>query len=92
MKAIRFLLGFGVGIGLGVLFAPVRGEATRHELAHKARHLVEIPKRHLRESLEQAANAAEEKAGDIGSRIGRQAAEAAVESVKKEILGEDKSA
>jgi hypothetical protein len=31
-------------------------------------------------------------AGDVGEKVGRQAAEAAVEAVRKDVLGKEKSA
>lgn len=84
---MRFLWGLGVGLGLGLLFAPAPGEETRQKLSDKAQAWMRVPQ----EKMEQAADAAKEKAGDLGSRIGRQAAQAAVESVREEVLG-DKTA
>ena len=34
-----FLIGLGIGVGLGVLFAPMSGEETRNNLADRASDL-----------------------------------------------------
>ena len=44
-----FLFGLGVGIGLGVLFAPMSGEQTRSNLSDRAGELANS----ARESVEQ---------------------------------------
>lgn len=85
---MKFLLGFGVGAVLGILFAPARGEQTRAELAEKARQLIRVPRQRAHEKLEQAAERAREEAGEVGSRVGRQAAEAAVKTVTSNLLGD----
>ena len=36
-----FLVGLGVGLGLGVLFAPMSGEETRNNLAQRASDLAD---------------------------------------------------
>ncbi len=92
MKLTQFLLGFGIGMGLGVMLAPARGEETRHSVAQKARELIEMPQRKIQEKLNQAAESAKETAGDVGEKVGRQAAEAAVEAVRKDVLGKNKPA
>lgn len=50
MKA--FLSGLGIGIGLGLLFAPMSGEETRTNLADRANDL----KNSARETYEQNRN------------------------------------
>ncbi len=42
MKA--FLIGLGIGVGLGVLFAPMAGEQTRNTLSEKASDLANSAK------------------------------------------------
>jgi gas vesicle protein len=39
MKA--FLAGLGIGIGLGIIFAPMSGEETRENLSHRASDLAD---------------------------------------------------
>lgn len=80
---MKFLLGFAIGFGVTLLFAPASGEENRRMLKERARELMELP----RQKAEEAAENAKEKAGDIGSRVGRQAAEAAVKAVEQDVLG-----
>lgn len=68
---------------MGLLMVPAPGEQTRAELADKARDLSRVP---LQKTAE-AAQASKEKAGEIGARVGRQAAEAAVQAVTDELMG-----
>ena len=72
---MNFVFGFGIGVALGLLYAPARGEETRRKLLEKARELPELPQQKARE----IAATAKTKAGDRGAQIGLQAAEAAVE-------------
>lgn len=92
MRLSRFLLGFGIGMALGVLLAPAPGEETRRSIARKALEISELPQRKVQEKVNQAAETAKEMAGDVGEKVGRQAAEAAVEAVRKDVLGKEKSA
>ncbi len=75
-----------------MLLAPVSGEEARHTVADKARDLIEMPRRKVQEKMEQAAETAEQKAGDIGSKVGREAAQAAVEAVRQNVVGKDRPA
>jgi gas vesicle protein len=86
--SMRFLLGFVLGFGVSLLFAPASGEETRHSLKQRAQELIDVP----RQKAEQAAEAAKEKAGELGSRVGRQAAESAVQAMEEDVLGKDKTA
>lgn len=43
-KKGKFLLGAGVGLGLGLLFAPKSGKETREDLANKTKELIEKAK------------------------------------------------
>ncbi|HLZ40170.1 MAG TPA: YtxH domain-containing protein [Candidatus Sulfotelmatobacter sp.] len=92
MSISRFLLGFAVGMGVGMLFAPASGEETRDLLAERAREWMEISQRKIEEKVEEAAQVAKAKAGDLGSQIGRQAAENAVQTVERNVLGKNKTA
>ena len=80
---MRFLLGLGIGYFLGMLSVPAPGEQTRGRLADKARQITEIPAQKAAE----AARKAKQKAGDIGARVGRQAAAAAVQAATDELTG-----
>lgn len=80
---MRFLLGFAIGFGITLFFAPESGEETRRALKQRATRLMDLP----RQKAAEAAENAKEKAGDIGSQVGRQAAEAAVQAVEQDVLG-----
>ena len=81
---MKFLIGLGIGIGLGLLFAPARGEQTRERLAEKAEELARAPRRKAAELVSDAR----QKAGDEGARIGRKAAESAVDKMSEKVAGE----
>jgi gas vesicle protein len=85
---MRFLLGFAVGFGVSLLFAPASGEETRRSLMQGAQELMDLPRR----KAEEAAEAAKQKAGELGSQVGRQAAESAIQAVEENVLGKNKSA
>jgi len=85
---MRFLLGFALGFGISLLFAPASGAETRRNIAQRAQQLMDLP----RQKAEEAAEAAEEKAGEVGSRVGRQAAESAVQAVEENVLGKNRTA
>lgn len=74
---MKFLFGLALGVAAGMLFAPASGEETRQNLADKARDVAENQEQKLRQ-----------KAGDVGARVGRQAAEAAVNAVGKRVIPE----
>jgi hypothetical protein len=48
-----FLFGLGVGVGLGVLFAPGRGEDTRRDLGERLNSISEDAQRKAREVARQ---------------------------------------
>lgn len=83
---MKFLLGFGIGVALGIIFAPAAGEQTRRKLREKASEIAELPQK----KASQAAGVAKEKAGELGARVGREAAEAAVDTVTEDFLGQKK--
>jgi gas vesicle protein len=83
---MKFLLGLITGVVIGMLVAPAEGRQVREELAEKAREWSELPSQKAAEIVE----AGKQKAGDLGARVGRQAAEAAVEAASKELLGNKK--
>lgn len=77
-----FLAGLGIGIGLGILFAPMSGEETRNnlqqragDLAGSARDLVDQGRDRVRSTVsairgqgERFANAVQEATGTESSR------------------------
>jgi gas vesicle protein len=66
MKA--FLVGLGIGLGLGVLFAPMSGEETRSNIADRANDLANS----ARESLEQGRERVQRGVEAIRSASGLQ--------------------
>jgi gas vesicle protein len=48
-----FLVGLGVGVGLGVLFAPGRGEDTRRDLGERLNSIAEDAQRKAQEIARQ---------------------------------------
>jgi gas vesicle protein len=90
MKFFLALFGCAVGVGLGMMFAPAPGEETRAQLAGKVREITSFPERRMQEKVEEVAAGAEDKAGDIGSRVGRQVAETAVKAVTDELVRDRK--
>jgi gas vesicle protein len=85
---VKFFLGLGIGVALGILFAPARGEETRRQLSERAHDLASVPGRQMQEKVAEIARKSEQKAGEVGSEVGRQAAEAAVRAVREEVLGD----
>ncbi len=68
MKA--FLVGLGIGVGLGVLFAPTSGEQTRDNLAQKAGDLADSARETFdqgRERVQKGIGAIRNIAGSEGS-------------------------
>jgi gas vesicle protein len=61
-----FLLGLGIGVGLGVLFAPMSGEQTRDNLAQKAGGLADS----ARETFEQGRDRVQKGIGAIRNIAG----------------------
>lgn len=72
---MKFLSGLTIGVVLGFLFAPAAGEQTRHALAEK-----------MQNAAAESEQKLQAKAGDLGSKVGRQAAEAAVAAATKDLL------
>lgn len=81
---MKFLFGLAIGVALGLVYAPARGEETRERLMQKAGELADIP----RQKAEELADVTEQKAGEIGARVGRELAQSSVEAVRGKTLGE----
>lgn len=62
-----FLLGLGIGVGLGVLFAPMSGEETRGNLSDRASDLANS----ARESYEQGRDRIQRGVEHVRSTAGR---------------------
>jgi gas vesicle protein len=81
---MKFLFGLAVGVVLGLIYAPARGEETRQRLMDKAGELADIP----RQKAEELADVAEQKAGEIGARVGRDLAQSSVQAARGKVLDE----
>ena len=67
-----FLVGLGIGVGLGVLFAPMSGEETRDRLAEhandfadQARDTIDQGKERVRSGIAAVRGTTENLTGDI---------------------------
>ena len=85
---MKFLVGLAIEFAGAILFAPAPGQETRQRLVEKARDWQRVQEK----KAEEMAEGAEHKAGDIGAEIGRRAAESALEAVKGNVLGQNKTA
>lgn len=66
-----FLVGLGIGIGLGVLFAPMSGEQTRSNIRERATDLAD----NARETFEQGRERVRSGIGSIRRGAGQVAEE-----------------
>lgn len=78
---MRFILGLSMGVVVGLLYAPARGEQTRRKLWERIEDAGMSP----RQAALRMTDEAEKKAGDLGERIGRRVGEATVEAIREEI-------
>jgi len=69
----KFLLGMGIGVGLGMLFAPMSGEETRRnlsdrasDLAESARETYEEGRERIRSGISSVRRSGERAAGEMG--------------------------
>jgi len=58
-----FLVGLGVGVGLGVLFAPGRGEDTRRELGKRLNSVAEDAQRQAQELAQRVRDGLDKEPG-----------------------------
>jgi len=69
-----FLVGLGIGIGLGVLFAPLSGEQTRDNIKDRANDLADSARERLeqgRERVRRGFSAIRGSAEATGTEAGR---------------------
>jgi gas vesicle protein len=78
---MKFLFGFVLGFGGALLLAPDRGDVTRRRLMEKAQTVANTSKERMDNTVQNLSETARAKAGDIGSEVGRRAAEAVVASM-----------
>lgn len=71
-----FLAGLGIGIGLGILFAPMSGEDTRenlsqraNDLADSARDLVDQGRERVRSTVSTFRGQAERAVNNVASNV-----------------------
>lgn len=77
---LKFLIGIGCGVGLGMLIAPARGEETREQLMDLASRPADVALQKVQEVRENIA--------EIGADLGRQVAQKAVDKVVPEGLNQ----
>jgi gas vesicle protein len=72
-----FLAGLGIGIGLGIIFAPMSGEDTRENLSQRAGHLADSARDlvgqgrdRVRTTVSAIRGKAERFAGDVQEATG----------------------
>ena len=76
---MKFLLGAGIGVGLGVLFAPKSGKETRADLKKKMDELLEKAKNI---DIEEVKETIEKKVNEIKEDLKKLDKETAIEKVK----------
>ena len=82
---MKLVLGFAIGVALGLVFAPASGEKTRTQLKNKARDVTRHPEPKAKEKV-RVMGAETERAGEIGSRVRRKVRQAAGKSVTSDVL------
>lgn len=77
---LKFLIGIGCGVGLGLLIAPAAGEETREQLLDIAKRPGDAARQKVQQVREDVAQ--------MGANLGRQVAEKAVDKVIPEGLNQ----
>ena len=74
-----FLAGLGIGVGLGILFAPMSGEETRNNLLERANDLkdqaldaVDQGKDRVARGIKAVKSTADQYTGNVGNATGTQ--------------------
>lgn len=83
----KFLAGIGIGVGLGVLFAPQSGEQTRKELKKKADELIkqlkEIDYNEVKDNLVEKIQNLQDELADLDKEKVVEIAKIKAEQIKK---------
>jgi len=66
-----FLFGLGLGVGLGVLFAPMSGEETRSKLADRANDLASSARETYEQNRDRVQRSVENVRGTAERAMGR---------------------
>lgn len=69
----NFLAGFGIGFGIGMLFAPMRGEDAREMLSVRASELADTARNRYDNARERAESAIHAIRGGMEQRTGTEA-------------------
>ena len=69
MKA--FLAGLGIGIGVGLLFAPLKGEETRERISRRSHDLADSARRHASEIAESARDIVDHSRERVRSTVAK---------------------
>lgn len=83
----EFLAGLGIGLAGSLLLAPAAGEATRRRIRKKVEGVLDRSEQRAGQAVQKFAEHSQKRAGEIGSRVGREAAKAAVKAVEEEVVG-----
>jgi gas vesicle protein len=75
---VKFLIGLGCGVGLGLLIAPAAGEETREQLLEIARRPGDAARQKVQDVREDIAQ--------MGANLGRQVAEKMTDKVIPDTL------
>ncbi|MFZ3212449.1 MAG: YtxH domain-containing protein [Terriglobales bacterium] len=65
-----FLVGLGIGIGLGVLFAPVSGDETRSNIRDRANDLADTARETFEQGRERVRNGISAMRGEAEAATG----------------------
>jgi gas vesicle protein len=66
-----FLAGLGIGIGVGLLFAPMTGEETRERISRRSHDLADSARKHAGEIAESARDIVEHSRERVRSTVAK---------------------
>lgn len=67
----NFLIGLGVGVGLGILFAPMSGEETRSNLSDRANDLASSARETYEQNRDRVQRGVQSIRGTAGRAMGK---------------------